>query len=74
MLDRKYILENLEAVKENCRNRNVHAEVDRFAELEELRREKQRRAEELNRESNAVSKSIGQAKTPEEREIGRAHV
>ncbi|MBQ3388417.1 MAG: serine--tRNA ligase [Thermoguttaceae bacterium] len=68
MLDRKYILENLEAVKENCRNRNVHAEVDRFAELEELRREKQRRAEELNRESNAVSKSIGQAKTPEERE------
>lgn len=76
MLDRKYILENLQAVKENCHNRNLHAEVDRFAELETLRREKQRRAETLNRESNVVSKSIGQAKTPEERqerkEQGRA--
>ena len=39
MLDRKYILENLQAVKENCHNRNLHAEVDRFAELETLRRE-----------------------------------
>ena len=68
MLDRKYILENLEAVKENCKNRNVHAEVDRFAELELIRKEKQRLSEDLNREANEVSKSIGKAKTPEERE------
>ena len=68
MLDRKYILENLEAVKENCRNRNMQVDVDRFAQLEALRREKQRLSEDLNREANAVSKSIGQAKTPEERE------
>ena len=68
MLDRKYILENLEAVKENCRNRNMQVDVDRFAQLEALRREKQRLSEDLNREANAISKSIGQAKTPEERE------
>ncbi|MCR5360228.1 MAG: serine--tRNA ligase [Thermoguttaceae bacterium] len=68
MLDRKYILENLQAIKDNCRNRNMRVDVDRFAELESLRREKQRLSEELNREANAVSKSIGQAKTPEERE------
>lgn len=68
MLDRKYILENLEAVKENCKNRNVPTDVDRFAELEMRRKDMQRQSEELNRDANAVSKSIGQAKTPEERE------
>ena len=68
MLDRKFILENVDAVKENCKNRNVVADVDRFVELETLRREKQKEIEALNQQSNAVSKSIGQCKTPEERE------
>ncbi len=68
MLDRKFIFDNVEAVKENCRNRNVPADVDRFVELETARREKQRELEALNQESNAVSKSIGKCKTPEERE------
>ena len=30
MLDRKFILENADAVKLNCKNRNVTADVDRF--------------------------------------------
>ncbi len=68
MLDRKFILENVEAVKENCKNRNVVADVDRFVDLETKRREKQREIEVLNQESNAVSKSIGKCATPEERE------
>ncbi len=68
MLDRKFILDNIDAVKENCKNRNVVADVDRFVELEVARREKQREIEVLNQESNAVSKSIGKCKTPEERE------
>ena len=76
MLDKKFILENLEAVRRNCRNRNVPADVDRFAELENVRRERQRELEELNQESNRVAKSVGQAKTPEEKaqrvEAGRA--
>ncbi|MBQ2788372.1 MAG: hypothetical protein IJE97_01955, partial [Thermoguttaceae bacterium] len=38
MLDRKFILENVEAVKLNCQNRNVPADVDRFVELETARR------------------------------------
>lgn len=69
MLDRKFILENVEAVKLNCKNRNVVADVDRFVELENSRREKQREVEALNQEANVVSKSIGKCKTPEEREI-----
>ncbi len=76
MLDRKFILENVEAVKLNCKNRNVPADVDRFVELETARREQQREVEALNQESNAVSKSIGKCKTPEEKaakmEEGRA--
>lgn len=69
MLDRKFILENVEAVKLNCKNRNVVADVDRFVELENSRREKQREVEALNQEANVVSKSIGKCKTPEEREV-----
>ena len=39
MLDRKFIVENAEAVKQNCVNRGVEAEVDRLVELEAKRRE-----------------------------------
>ena len=68
MLDRKFILENVDAVKQNCANRNVQCEVDKLVELETQRRDLMKKAEELNREANAVSKSIGGAKDDEERE------
>jgi seryl-tRNA synthetase len=68
MLDRKFIVDNSEAVKRNCRNRGVPADVDRFLALEDLRREKQAEVENLNRRANEVSKSIGQAKDAAERE------
>ncbi len=67
MLDRKFILENLEEVRQNCVNRNVTVDLDRFAELEGQRRELQAKSEELNRQANEVSKTIGKAKTEEER-------
>jgi seryl-tRNA synthetase len=68
MLDRKFILENLNAVKLNCKNRCVTADVDRFAELETQRKSLQHELERLQTEANVVSKSIGQVKTPEEKE------
>jgi seryl-tRNA synthetase len=68
MLDRKFLLENAELVQQNCENRGVSAEVTRFVELETSRREKQIEVEELNRNANAVSKSIGKTKDPEERQ------
>ncbi|MDO4630025.1 MAG: serine--tRNA ligase [Planctomycetia bacterium] len=67
MLDRKFILENLEEVRQNCVNRNVTVDLDRFAELEGQRRELQAKSEDLNRQANEVSKTIGKAKTEEER-------
>ena len=68
MLDRKFIIENIDAVKQNCTNRNVACDVDRLSELETKRRELMKEAEELNREANAVAKSIGKAKDAAERE------
>ncbi|MBE6428047.1 MAG: serine--tRNA ligase [Planctomycetaceae bacterium] len=67
MLDRKFILENLEQVRQNCVNRNVVVDVDRFAELETKRRELQAESEDLNRRANEVSKTIGKAKDEAER-------
>ncbi|MCA9194560.1 MAG: serine--tRNA ligase [Planctomycetales bacterium] len=68
MLDRKYIVENVELVKQNCLVRGVSAEVDRLVELEAQRRAKLNEAQELNRQANETSKLIGKAATAEERE------
>ena len=68
MLDRKFIVENIDDVKQNCTNRNVTCDVDRLVELETQRRALMHEAEELNREANAVAKSIGAAKDDSERE------
>jgi len=68
MLDRKFIVDNAEAVKENCQRRGTPADVDRFVELDALRKAKQTEVDQFNRQANEVSKSIGRAKDPAERE------
>ena len=68
MLDRKFIIENAEEVKQNCANRGIEIDVDRFIELESRRKEFQVDVDELNRQANQVSKSIGKAKDQAERE------
>ena len=68
MLDRKFILENTELVKKNCVNRGVKADIDRFVELETFRKTQQVKVDDLNRQANEVSKAIGKAKTPEDKQ------
>ncbi len=68
MLDRKFIVENVAAVKQNCTARGTPADVDQLVQLELLRREKQHDAQELNRQANETSKLIGKAKSESERE------
>jgi seryl-tRNA synthetase len=68
MLDRKFILDNVDLVKQNCVKRNAQADVDRFVQLEQERKSLQTQVDELNRKANEVSKSIGKAKDPAERE------
>lgn len=68
MLDRRFIVENAELVKQNCLNRGSKADVDRFVQFEADRKARQMELEDLNRRANEVSKSIGKAKDPAERE------
>ncbi|MEM8680854.1 MAG: serine--tRNA ligase [Planctomycetota bacterium] len=68
MLDRKYILENLESVRTNCTHRGTAVDLDQLIQLEESRRTLATQVQELNRQANEVSKTIGKAKDAEERE------
>lgn len=68
MLDRKFVVEQAELIKKNCLARGVRVDVDRLVAIESDRRRLLAEAQELNRQANEVSKSIGQAKSPEERE------
>lgn len=68
MLDRKFVLENLEAVRQNCINRGIRADsLDRFMEAETKRRACLAEAEEFNRRANELNNKMKGA-TPEERE------
>lgn len=69
MLDRRYILEHVESVKANCVNRHAEADVDEFVELENRRHRIGQQVQDLNRQANEVSKSIGKAKDEAEREL-----
>lgn len=68
MLDRKYIVDNQAAVKLNCQRRGATADVDRLVAWELKRREKLQEVQELNRQANEVSKSIGKAQDNAERD------
>src|SRR3954466_10629996 len=68
MLDRKFIIENVDRIKKNCADRGVKCDVDRLVELEAERREKLQAVEEANRKANDVAKMIGKAKDAAERE------
>src|SRR6476659_5414592 len=68
MLDRKFIIENADRIKQNCAHRGVKCDTDRLLELETARRQKLQAVEEANRKANDVAKMIGKAKDAAERE------
>ena len=65
MLDRKFILQNIDLVRANCERRGVPCDIDRLAELETARVEQLQLAQELNRQANEVSKGIKSASNEE---------
>ena len=67
MLDRKFIVDNVELVKLNCRNRNAAADVDRFVALEAERRMLQSQLDEANRKANETARSIGKSPPEQQR-------
>ena len=68
MLDKRFILDHPELVQQNCDHRGVRADVARYVQLETQCRRLQQKIEELSRQANLVSKSIGQAQDAAERE------
>ncbi|MBA3480359.1 MAG: serine--tRNA ligase [Pirellulales bacterium] len=68
MLDKRFILESPELVQRNSDERGMRADVGRYLQLETQCRSLQQEIEELSRQANVVSKSIGQAKDETERE------
>jgi seryl-tRNA synthetase len=62
MLDPAFIRDHLEAVKANCRNRNVKAEPDRVVQLDQERRLHEQQLQELRREANEIAKGIPKEK------------
>jgi len=68
MLDRKFLVENAAAVKQNCANRGVTCDIDGLLALEAKRKALLVQVEELNRKANENGKLIGQAKDPAQKE------
>jgi seryl-tRNA synthetase len=57
MLDIKFIRENPEVVKEGCRKKQVKVDIDKILELDQKKREYQKKLENLRAEQNKISKS-----------------
>jgi len=72
MLDKKFVLENSDSVQQNCDHRGVKVDVPRFVQQETACRGLQQEIEELARQANLVSKSIGQAADELQREQRKA--
>jgi seryl-tRNA synthetase len=64
MLDAQFIRENLDAVKANCTNRNVQADVDRVVQLDDERKHLVQAAQVKQQRANEVSKLIPKEKDP----------
>lgn len=67
MLDRKLIIQNPDAIRENCARRGVTCDVDRIVQLDEARLQKLQLAEDLNRQANETSQQIPKTKDDAER-------
>jgi seryl-tRNA synthetase len=72
MLDRRFVVEHADQVALNCQRRGSKADVASFVALEAQRKAMQLRVDELNRQANEVSKTIGKAKDAAEREARKA--
>lgn len=68
MLDRRFVIENAELVKENCARRGVAVDVDRVVALDAKRKARQSELDALNRRANELARAIGKTSDPAERE------
>jgi seryl-tRNA synthetase len=62
MLDLKFILQNADAVRANCKNRNMPADVDLIAQLADRRGRLMQESEELRKRRNENAQATGREK------------
>src|SRR5438477_12732344 len=68
MLDATFIRNNLAAVKANCDNRNVKADVDRVVQLDDERRRLVQETQVLQQKQNELSKLIPKEKDKDKKQ------
>src|SRR5215813_915173 len=68
MLDATFVRENLDAVKENCRNRNVKVDIDRIAALIDQRRQLIHQKQLDEQQANQNKKQVPQEQDPAKRQ------
>ena len=68
MLDVAFIREHLEAVKTNCRNRNVKADVDRVVQLDDERKRLAQDTQAIQQRQNEISKLIPKEKDKDKKQ------
>jgi seryl-tRNA synthetase len=62
MLDAHFVRENLDAVKANCRNRNVKADPERVVQLDDERKRLIQETQTLQQRANEIAKQTGKEK------------
>ena len=67
MLDYKFIKDNLEAVKENIKNRNMNADADKVVELYDKRTSLVTKQQDLQQKRNENAKAMKQKLDDEKR-------
>ena len=71
MLDLKYVLEHLDEVRTNCRDRNVSADVVKALDFlladDQQRRSLLQRVEDIRRRQNLVSQATAKESDPDRR-------
>src|SRR5580704_10574508 len=68
MLDAQFIRDNLAAVKTNCQNRNVKADVDRVVQLDDERKRLVQETQTLQQRAKAVAKLTGPEKDKDKKQ------
>jgi seryl-tRNA synthetase len=67
MLDPQFICDHLDAVKANCANRNVTADVDKVPTLQNEKKRLVRDVQAIQQKQNELAKSTGKEKDPEKK-------
>jgi seryl-tRNA synthetase len=68
MLDAQFIRDNLDAVKTNCKNRAVTADVDRVVTLDDQRKDLLQKTQVLQQRRNEISKLIPKEKDKDKKQ------